>query len=102
MGLLFTTMARVNGLAAPLNPVWASYKDKLIEAGVLDARAKREIKIKAVNIETSPEEAMVTVGGDHDQSNSDSESTSTTILASKIVHFQRHGQGTYTCWRLAG
>ncbi len=71
-----------------MNPIWASYKDKLIEAGVLDARAKREIQIKAVNIESSPEQAMI----DEDQSSTDSDSK--TILASKIVHFQRHGQGT--------
>ncbi len=88
VGLLFSTMARANGLAAPMNPIWASYKDKLIEAGVLDARAKREIQIKAVNIESSPEQAMI----DEDQSSTDSDSK--TILASKIIHFQRHGQGT--------
>jgi len=63
----------------PQAPVWAGYKQTLIDAGVLDLREQRPIAMKAVNVKNLAE------------NNDDDESSSRIIT--KIIHFQRHGQG---------
>ncbi len=90
--------------------VWNDYKKTLIEAGVLDVRESRPISIKAVNINinngngndndngNNGSSAENSMRGDNDGDNAGDKnkgtSTSTsTLITSKIVHFQRHGQG---------
>ena len=55
---------------------WANYKETLREAGAMDI--ERPIKIKAQKIED------ITTGLIEEESN---------LITSKVIHFQRHGQG---------
>ena len=69
--LVLTLMGNASAMA-----ILADYKDTLRPAMLI----KREIKIKAVKIGSSP-------------SNNDVESNDEHHITTKIIHFQRHGQG---------
>jgi len=62
---------------------WKDYKKDLIKAGVLEAAANRGIKIRAINLNSN-------ANANSDGNESESEEG---LIASKIIHFQRHGQG---------
>jgi len=66
--------------------VWNDYKKTLIEAGVLDVRDSRPISIKAINVGSSTENSTRGIGGEEEDGNDN-------LITSKIIHFQRHGQG---------
>ena len=72
--LLLTLMTQTSALAQPTK--WADYKDTLGPA----MEIQREIKIKAVKIDSSP-------------SDNDVKSNDDDHITTKIIHFQRHGQG---------
>lgn len=67
--------------------VWASYKETLLEAGVLDLQKKRPIAIKAINIGSNAQDSMRATTDDGDENKDDDG------VVTKIIHFQRHGQG---------
>ena len=70
--------------AKPTKPaVWNEYKETLIAAGVMELQKQRPIVIKAVNIGDSAENSM---RDDNDNQDGDG-------VITKIIHFQRHGQG---------
>ena len=63
-------------------PVWADYKKTLREKGAMDI--PRDIKIRALNIASS---AML------DNTNTNMVDESDNHITTKVIHFQRHGQG---------
>ena len=67
----------------PQAKTWSGYKDKLIAAGVMELQKQRPIQIKAVNIGNSAQKAK------RDTLDNDSNNE----VITKIIHFQRHGQG---------
>jgi len=80
------TLSQTQEMTKP--KVWNNYKKTLIEAGVLDLQKSRPIGIQAINIRSSAENSM----RGHENSGSNDES-SKSLITSKIIHFQRHGQG---------
>jgi broad specificity phosphatase PhoE len=66
---------------------WQDYKKDLIKAGVLEAAANRDIKIRAMNLNSN---ANANSDGNENENDIESEEG---LIASKIIHFQRHGQG---------
>jgi broad specificity phosphatase PhoE len=92
----FQFLTSVKALSSTAKPtqmtqpnVWRDYKKTLIEAGVLDLQQKRPIGINAINIGTSAENAMLS--DDSSSGNENDSADSNTVT--KIIHFQRHGQG---------
>lgn len=95
-----TSNVKVNALALstssntkspPRPPVWSNYKETLLSHGLLDLQHQRPIQMKAVNIGTSPGNSMRQ--DSHTDSDADADSNSDTHITTKIIHFQRHGQG---------
>ncbi len=90
------TTTTTNALSATKPPaqasVWSGYKDKLMEAGVMDLQRQRPIQIKAINIGNSAENSMRD-DDDDDGTDSNSNNSNDEEVITKIIHFQRHGQG---------
>jgi len=78
--LFAATMTKTAALAQA--PVWADYKKTLREKGAMDI--PRDIKIRALNIASS---AML------DNTNTNMVDESDNHITTKVIHFQRHGQG---------
>jgi broad specificity phosphatase PhoE len=74
----------VSALSQP--KVWSDYKTTLIQAGVLELQKSRPIEIKAVNIGNNAELSMRDSSKDEVKEQDDN-------VVTKIIHFQRHGQG---------
>jgi broad specificity phosphatase PhoE len=75
VSFLFTLMTKASALSQPT--VWADYKNTLRPAKEI----QREIKIRAVKIGSSHVSAKSVESKDEDH------------ITTKIIHFQRHGQG---------
>jgi hypothetical protein len=88
-------MTTVNALSTQPQPppptekpknAWKDYKDTLIKAGVLDLQKQRPIAIQAINIGENRSTS-------DSPSPSDKSNKTNDNVITKIIHFQRHGQG---------
>ena len=90
-----TSMTKTNALAQPkVTNVWAGYKQTLRDEGAMDI--PRAIKIKAVSASMSDtDDASTSASNNNNDSDRDRDRDSHTSMhiATKIIHFQRHGQG---------
>ena len=66
--------------------VWSNYKETLMAAGLMEVQKQRPISIKGINIGNSAESAMR-------QDKSGQNGNPNNEIVTKIIHFQRHGQG---------